>query len=101
MRITINARRVISFDPSIILFHVVIEQDNRSWYETFGSQNELAQWIQGVRTGYIMATGAYMPELLLPVNTNPIGQPLVLVSSDDEGPLAPPPSDVEQALEHG
>lgn len=82
MRVAIDARRVFTFDPSIFMFQVVVEHDNRSWYETFGSEHELRIWINGLRAGYVMSTNGYLPELDMPINLDVHRHTTVLVSRE-------------------
>lgn len=68
-------------DPLIMIYNVMIEHENRSWYETFGDLDVLKRFIEGVRAGFIMGTGGYIDEFHPQImRENRVGETVTLIS---------------------
>lgn len=53
-------------DPAIPIYHVILEHDNGTWTETFGTQELLLAFFRGVKAASMML-GAYVPDPEIPI----------------------------------
>lgn len=61
-------RFVLNIDPSVEVFHVVLEKDDGVWHESFGSEETLRAFLRGVRAGANIASGVFICDPEVPRN---------------------------------